>query len=391
MPKIVTMSEFEQSKNKTKFSNYVDYVDRDEAKKNEHKEFQYDVYTHYMFDEQKSNSMFNDNSNYMSEDEIKYTKSKLNEAQKNNGIMWKDVISFDNESLKEAGIFDPECKYLDEQKMRQATRRAMQKFEKKEGLENNLVWSSSIHYNTDNIHVHVAAVEKDVTRERGKRKYSTIKEMKSSFANELFDMSGERTKINNFIRDRIVKGIKEQNEPDYDKQMKLQLKKIHEEIKDIPKKEWQYNNNIMKQARPEIDKFTLMYIKNNHGEEFDEFKQDLKKQSKLYKETYGDKSDYKKYEETKMNDLYSRAGNTVLKQIKSFNEEYNNIKFKEINKQDNKKPVNINPKVNNKMQIGYALNSTLYNTQRALRNDFQKERNINQYHYEFDKSYEKEE
>ncbi|PAH01708.1 hypothetical protein APV84_13925 [Staphylococcus aureus] len=51
----------------------------------------------------------------------------------------------------------------------------------------------------------------------------------------------------------------------------------------------------------------------------------------------------------------------------------------------------INPKVNNKMQIGYALNSTLYNTQRALRNDFQKERNINQYHYEFDKSYEKEE
>ncbi|WP_411756551.1 MobP2 family relaxase [Staphylococcus aureus] len=385
------MSEFEQSKNKTKFSQYVDYVDRDEAKKNEHKEFQYDVYTHYMFDEQKSNSMFNDNSNYMSEDEIKYTKSKFNEAQKNNGIMWKDVISFDNESLKEAGIFDPECKYLDEQKMRQATRKAMQKFEKKEGLENNLVWSSSIHYNTDNIHVHVAAVEKDVTRERGKRKYSTIKEMKSSFANELFDMSGERTKINNFIRDRIVKGIKEQNEPDYDKQMKLQLKKIHEEIKDIPKKEWQYNNNIMKQARPEIDKFTLMYIKNNHGEEFDEFKQDLKKQSKLYKETYGDKSDYKKYEETKMNDLYSRAGNTVLKQIKSFNEEYNNIKFKEINKQDNKKPLNINPKVNNKMQIGYALNSTLYNTQRALRNDFQKERNINQYHYEFDKSYEKEE
>ncbi|MDW3893580.1 MobP2 family relaxase [Staphylococcus saprophyticus] len=391
MPKIVTMSEFEQSKNKTKFSKYVDYVDRDEAKKNEHKEFQYDVYTHYMFDEQKSNSMFNDNSNYMSEDEIKYTKSKFNEAQKNNGIMWKDVISFDNESLKEAGIFDPECKYLDEQKMRQATRKAMQKFEKKEGLENNLVWSSSIHYNTDNIHVHVAAVEKDVTRERGKRKYSMIKEMKSSFANELFDMSGERTKINNFIRDRIVKGIKEQNEPDYDKQMKLQLKKIHEEIKDIPKKEWQYNNNIMKQARPEIDKFTLMYIKNNHGKEFDEFKQDLKKQSKLYKETYGDKSDYKKYEETKMNDLYSRAGNTVLKQIKSFNEEYNNIKFKEINKQDNKNPLNINPKVNNKMQIGYALNSTLYNTQRALRNDFQKERNINQYHYEFDKSYEKEE
>ncbi|RBA01476.1 MobP2 family relaxase [Staphylococcus arlettae] len=365
MPKIVTMSEFEQPQNKSNYGNYVNYVDREEAKKNEHEVFQYDVYAHYMFDEQKSNSMFNENSNYMNKNEMEYTKTKFNEAQKNNGIMWKDVISFDNDSLKEAGIFAPDCKYLDEQKMRQATRKAMQKFEKKEGLENNLVWSSSIHYNTDNIHVHVAAVEKEVTRERGKRKYSTIKEMKSSFANELFDMSGERTKINNFIRDRIVKGIKEQNEPEY-------------------------NNKMMKQLRKIQDKVTEMYIKNNHGEEFESFKQDLKKQSKLYKETYGDKSEYKKYEETKMNDLYSRAGNTILKQLKSFNEEYNGIKYKEPNKLDNKNIPNYNPKVTSKMQIGYALNNTLYNTQRALRNDFQKERNINQYHYEFDKSYQPE-
>lgn len=390
MPKIVTMSEFEQSKSKTEFSKYIDYVDRDEAKNNEHKEFKYDVYAHYMFDEQKSNSMFNDNSNYMSEDEIKYTKFKFNKAQKNNGIMWKDVISFDNDALKEAGIFDPECKYLDEQKIRQATRKAMKKFEEKEGLENNLVWSSSIHYNTDNIHVHVAAVEKNITRERGKRKYSTIKEMKSSFANELFDMSGERTKINNFIRDRIVKGIKQENNHNYDKEMKLQLKKIHEKVKDIPKNQWQYNNNIMKQARPEIDKFTLMYIKNNHEEEFEEFKKDLKKQSKLYKETYGDESKYKNYEQTKMNDLFSRAGNTVLKEIKSFNNEYNKIKFKEINEKDKKSPVNFNPKIRKKLRIGYALNNALYNTQQALRSEFQKEKNINQYHNEFDNSFEKE-
>ncbi|HDJ7420928.1 MULTISPECIES: MobP2 family relaxase [Staphylococcus] len=391
MPKIVTMSEFEQSQNKFNFGNYVNYVDREEAQKNEHEVFQYDVYAHYMFDEQKSNSMFNNNSNYMSKEEIDYTKNKFNNAQKDNGIMWKDVISFDNESLKEAGIYDPDCKYLDEQKMRQATRKSMEKFEKKEGLDNNLVWASSIHYNTDNIHVHVAAVENEVTRERGKRKYSTIKEMKSSFANELFDMSGERAKINNFIRDNIVKGIKEEKEPDYNLEMKNQLKKIHDEVKDIPKKEWQYNNNIMKNARPEIDKFTMMYIKNNHGEEFDQFKSDLKKQTLLYKETYGDKSDYKNYEATKMNDLYSRAGNTVLKQLKNFNEEYNNIKYKQNDKQETKgnKP-QINPTVKNKMQIGYALNGTLYNTQRALRNDFQKEKNINDYHFEFDKSYQQE-
>lgn len=355
MPKIVTMSEFEQSKNKTSFSEYIDYVDRKEAKKNEHDVFKYDVYTHYIFDEQKSKSMFNNETNFMSEDEIIYTKDKFRNAQRNNGIMWKDVISFDNEALKISGIYDPETMYLDEQKIRQATRKTMQKFEQKEGLNNNLVWASSIHYNTDNIHVHVAAVENDITRERGKRKYSTIKEMKSTFANELFDMSGERKKINEFIRDNIVKGIRKENTNDYDKTLKKQLKKIHDEIKDIPKNQWQYNNNIMKNARPEIDKFTDLFIKNNYIDEYDEFKVNLKKQTQLYKETYGDKSDYKQYESTKIQDLYSRSGNTILKQLKGFNEEYNQIKYK--NSTNNKQ---INPKINNKIQIGYALNNTLY-------------------------------
>ncbi|EHP0490874.1 hypothetical protein KND94_001965 [Staphylococcus pseudintermedius] len=385
MPKIVTMSEFEQSQNKTDFSKYVDYVDREEAKKNEHEVFKYDVYTHYMFDEQKSKSMFNNETNFMSKDDLIYTKDKFRNAQKNNGIMWKDVISFDNEALKSAGIYDPKTMYLDEQKIRQATRKTMLRFEQKEGLNNNLVWASSIHYNTDNIHVHVAAVENDITRERGKRKYSTIKEMKSTFANELFDMSGERKKINEFIRDNIVKGIRNENANDYDKTLKKQLKKIHDEIKDIPRNQWQYNNNIIKNARPEIDKFTDMFIKNYYSDEYDQFKVNLKKQTQLYKETYGDNSDYKQYESTKIQDLYSRSGNTILKQLKEFNEEYNRIKYK--NSTSNKQ---INPKINIKMQLGYALNNTLYNTKRALRNDYEKERNINQYHYEFDNAYQRE-
>ncbi|EGQ3597050.1 hypothetical protein I0577_002224 [Staphylococcus pseudintermedius] len=385
MPKIVTMSEFEQSQNKTDFSKYVDYVDREEAKKNEHEVFKYDVYTHYMFDEQKSKSMFNNETNFMSKDDLIYTKDKFRNAQKNNGIMWKDVISFDNEALKSAGIYDPKTMYLDEQKIRQATRKTMLRFEQKEGLNNNLVWASSIHYNTDNIHVHVAAVENDITRERGKRKYSTIKEMKSTFANELFDMSGERKKINEFIRDNIVKGIRNENTNDYDKTLKKQLKKIHDEIKDIPRNQWQYNNNIIKNARPEIDKFTDMFIKNYYSDEYDQFKVNLKKQTQLYKETYGDNSDYKQYESTKIQDLYSRSGNTILKQLKEFNEEYKRIKYK--NSTSNKQ---INPKINIKMQLGYALNNTLYNTKRALRNDYEKERNINQYHYEFDNAYQRE-
>lgn len=50
--------------------------------------------------------------------------------------------------------------------------------------------------------------------------------MKSTFANELFDIKGERQKINDFIRERIVKGIRDESEPCKDKAMKKQIKKF---------------------------------------------------------------------------------------------------------------------------------------------------------------------
>lgn len=59
--------------------------------------------------------------------------------------------------------------------------------------------------------------------------------MKSTFANDVFDISGERKAINEFIRDRVVKGIKEQDSPNYDKNLKKQFKKFMKPYKIYPK------------------------------------------------------------------------------------------------------------------------------------------------------------
>lgn len=54
--------------------------------------------------------------------------------------MWKEVISFDNDTLIKEGLYDSKTKILDEQKFRNSTRKMMEKFEDKEGLKNNLKW-----------------------------------------------------------------------------------------------------------------------------------------------------------------------------------------------------------------------------------------------------------
>ncbi|MCU7774341.1 hypothetical protein ODE11_15835 [Staphylococcus aureus] len=52
MPKIVTVSQFEQPNEFYEYSNYVNYMKRGEAQNNKD-DFKYDVYAHYMFDEEK--------------------------------------------------------------------------------------------------------------------------------------------------------------------------------------------------------------------------------------------------------------------------------------------------------------------------------------------------
>ncbi len=370
-PKIITKSEFEQANNKQSYSNYVNYVNRKESQNKFNNQFKHDIYIHYVFDESKTQSMFNNEKNFMNNEDINNLKKSFKNAQEKNGIMWKEVISFDNDTLIKEGLYDSKTKILDEQKFRNSTRKMMEKFEDKEGLKNNLKWGASIHYNTDNIHIHVAGVENNITRERGKIKQSTIDSMKSTFANNLFDISGERKAINEFIRDRIVKGLKENDELQFDKSFKKQTKKIHNKLKDIPLNQWNYNNNSLKHVRPDIDKLSEMYIQKYYSSEYKDFKDKLVQQSDIYKSTYGEKSNYKNYIDTKLEDLYSRSGNTILKNIKQFNQ---NPNISNRNKTNNFKQ-NIKTRL--------ALNSSINNIKQGLKKDFETERNIKEYDYEF--------
>ena len=299
----------------SKFKNFIDYIDRSEAtrKKNFDK---YSAYNNYMGNPEKIGSLFTKDKHSLTEKEVKKLKKDFDKAQLNGSNMWQEVFSFDNEFLEANGLYDSENGALDEEKIQEATRRAMEELSKREGFK-DLTWSASLHYNTDNIHVHIASVEINPSRERGKFKPRTLYNMKSSFVNSLLDKQKDLDKINSLIRDNLIQGKKEMSFKE-DIEMRKMVKEI---VKKLPsdKRQWHYNYNCMQEVRPLIDNLTKYYIETYKKDEFKELVDRLEKEDKFYKEVYGKrKVETTTYKDNKIQDLYTRMGNTILKEIKEY-------------------------------------------------------------------------
>ncbi|WP_338880528.1 MobP2 family relaxase [Clostridium perfringens] len=299
----------------SKFKNFIDYMDRSEAtrKKNFDK---YSAYNNYMGNPEKIGSLFTKDKHSLTEKEVKKLKKDFDKAQSNGSNMWQEVFSFDNEFLEANGLYDSENGALDEEKIQEATRRAMEELSKREGFK-DLTWSASLHYNTDNIHVHIASVEINPSRERGKFKPKTLYNMKSSFVNSLLDKQKDLDKINLLIRDNLIQGKKEMSFKE-DIEMRKMVKEI---VQKLPsdKRQWHYNYNSMQEVRPLIDNLTKYYIETYKKDEFKELVDRLEKEDKFYKEVYGKrKVETTTYKDNKIQDLYTRMGNTILKEIKEY-------------------------------------------------------------------------
>ncbi|EOT2917665.1 hypothetical protein LTX13_002888 [Clostridium perfringens] len=299
----------------SKFKNFIDYIDRSEAtrKKNFDK---YSAYNNYMGNPEKIGSLFTKDKHSLTEKEVKKLKKDFDKAQSNGSNMWQEVFSFDNEFLEVNGLYDSENGALDEEKIQEATRRAMEELIKREDFK-DLTWSASLHYNTDNIHVHIASVEINPSRERGKFKPKTLYNMKSSFVNSLLDKQKDLDKINSLIRDNLIQGKKEMSFKE-DIEMRKMVKEI---VQKLPsdKRQWHYNYNSMQEVRPLIDNLTKYYIETYKKDEFKELVDRLEKEDKFYKEVYGKrKVETTTYKDNKIQDLYTRMGNTILKEIKEY-------------------------------------------------------------------------
>ena len=312
------------------YKKFIDYIDREETKAYiSIKDF--DKYTDYMGNPDKSTGVFNNTKDNLDKRDLKKIKEQFLNAQNDSSPLWQIVYSFDNDFLRENNLLSPEG-LLNEAKIREAIRKSVDTIKDKEKMNDSLIWTGAIHYNTDNIHIHVAMAEeissrpfqsfqnkngKEFTARKGKFEKGTLWSAKSTFANSMIDRTQELTHITNLMRMEINKSIKEAGIKK-DNSIFKQCENLMDRLPDNMQL-WKYNMNAMKEFRPEIDK----------------------KEADFRERMYGDTRSGRDFSEGKMRDLYSMIGNGVLKEMRELKKDeryelYRKSKFNSHDRKENK-------------------------------------------------------
>lgn len=311
-----------RSKQLQTFQSYIDYIDRPDAARNENYQ-KYSMYNDYMSNPKKTSGLFTMDKDGLNEADIQVLKQAFQTAYDNDSIMWQTVISFDNRFLAKQGIYIPATGQLDEKQLQECTRNMMANALKREGIAASAIWSASIHYNTDNIHIHVATVEPIPTRKkcihngrkrpRGMFYPKTISGMKSDVVNTL--LQRDRSYVDELVRRRMVQGKRLQSSFD-DFEMRKMFLSIYRKLPDDRRK-WFYNRNDMTLIQPLLDKMSRYYIHTYHQDDFAEFQIIILEEQELFQAAYGGNG-YERYAEDKMKDLYTRMGNAILAEMREY-------------------------------------------------------------------------
>ncbi|EZP58335.1 MobP2 family relaxase [Exiguobacterium sp. RIT341] len=313
IPGVIIKSKFklpQATRRSHRYTTYLSYIDRPETKA---RSFQFENYHDYMEDELKSSGLFTATQDRLNANEREQLRDIFRRAQENGSILWQDVISFDEAWLQEVGV--KENRYIDEQRLMQATRNATALMIEKEQML-HATWTAAIHYNTDNIHVHVATVETMHPRKRGKRKPKTIEKMKAQVVHTLTNRTREQEKLNTFIRDEVLAHKRNHATLSVSNrvlhpELVRQYKAIQKQLPD-DKRQWYYNMNSMHELRPSLNQFTDTYLATHFEKEHAAFKQRLDNEVAFYERSYGSSSQASAYRKTKEQDLYTRMGNAIL-------------------------------------------------------------------------------
>lgn len=388
------------------FASYVNYIDRKEAVRTEN-DCKYNLYQDYMSNPEKTTGLFTEFSDLKTDAEKKELKRVFEKAQENDSLMWQTVISFDNRWLEENGLYQSKDRVLDEERLKGITRSSVRKMLEKEGLQ-NAVWSAAVHYNTDNIHIHIASVEPHPMREKKayiqyeekmvngrmckqpildqngkpvvKREYKgtfkpkSIEACRREVVNEIIREKENNLKINSIIRDSIVKQ-KREHPLAKDKELCSLFLKLYRDMPDCNRNMWNYNNPIMNPQKKQIDAISQKYIEKYHGAEYQEFLSLINAQAEKYKKAYGESSN-RNYTEGKLNDLYTRMGNAVLTEIRAFDKQQDIKTAREwlnrVSQQGDGSNLNHKQMRASQVRWGVNLTTTLSNLKKGLKSEWEK-------------------
>ncbi len=266
--------------------------------------------------------------------DLDYIRKQLNEGQKNNSVLWQDVVSFDNNFLKKKGILSSKTGILNEEELQKATKKMQSVFQKEmDPPLNDMYWVASIHRNTDNVHIHIATVEKDprrkiitrdgVSQPKGRRPQKIIDHMKSGFANELIgssEITKELSQKRQAIREAIQVNLTSQVE-----QPTFQVE-INQFVRVLPesRREWFYNK-LDKHQKKMSDHLVDELLKDNS--DFQKYKDLVWKMQNDRQDLYGkSKRENKNYAINQLygkEGIYARNGNALLADLRKIDKQAN--------------------------------------------------------------------
>lgn len=341
---IVLVTKFIENSSK-KFSQYVDYIDRDEAIRNE----AFETFTvfeeyvgSYMDDKKKTYGLFTDEKDVLLGEGKENMKELFAQAQKNGSLMWQTVISFDNDFLRKNGLYDEATSDIDEEKLREYTRKTMHHLLEKEELS-DAIWTASVHKNTDNIHIHIATVQPTPSwspgqgrcqcrqsgkpYQRGVWKQRSIDSAKSVFANSVLAEQIDNQRINYLKRERILAAGKAAV-LSADASLRRDFVKLAEALPEDLRL-LKYGNQAMAPYRDEINQLTQKIIANYCAEDYLELTKLLEEADESYKDVYGE-SKQRSFSATQLEDLNYRMGNVILNQAKEYKQQMRLLEQKRI-------------------------------------------------------------
>ncbi|WP_332059271.1 MobP2 family relaxase [Streptococcus canis] len=303
------------------FKDYIDYMNRSYATENQSEEM---------------TAIFTQETNYLEQEKVAQLKEKLQEAYRNESLLWQGVISFDNTFLAEQGLYNLETHQVDQTTLKQVMRETIPQLIKAEGLSETAFWWGNIHLNTDNIHIHFGLSELESNRDkiyyeprkrweyRGNFKQKSLKQVKSSVYHGLLK---ENAKEDLLRKEQILANLKTQllaQVMGATRQVSSTEKNFLEQAyRHLPKdKPWRYGSHAKDFAVSKffLDKYIDAYLEQDGNESYQVFLEETKAFLQNFEGAYSAEKNKGYTQEAlvtkRVNELRERIGNHILRYLK---------------------------------------------------------------------------
>lgn len=155
MANVIIKQDFVQSNNDIydKYEGFIDYLlDKEKSTS----------YVDYINNKEKTETKAFNYENNLNAEAIEKIRDEFSQSRIDGSNLYRSVISFENDFLRENKIIDENDNIIDNYKLNLAIQSSVIRLQTNSRIKNNdFVWIANFHFNTDNIHCHIAYIDKN--------------------------------------------------------------------------------------------------------------------------------------------------------------------------------------------------------------------------------------